>query len=93
MQENTTCYWEQKQKQQVIISPTHTILHSCINFVVVKYVNDIPRSVCNRNQAKHNLQRNTICIIESYQYYILGEIDRGDKIENGRNLNGDCGEE
>ena len=49
MQENTKWYWEQKQQQNIIIVSTHTIAHPCLDVMVVKYVHDIPISVCNRN--------------------------------------------
>ena len=55
MQENTNWYWEQKNQQQVIIVPTQTIVHPCIDVVEVKYVHDILRSVFNINQAKQAL--------------------------------------
>ena len=41
MQENKSWYWEQKQKQQVKIVPTHTIVHPCLDLMVVKYVHGI----------------------------------------------------
>ena len=52
MQENTKCYWEKKHQQQVIIFPTLTIVNPCIDVMLVKYVHDIPRNACNRNQVK-----------------------------------------
>ena len=55
--------------------PTHTILNICINVVAVKYVNDIPRSVCNRNQTKQVLQRQPIFLTDSDNDYILEEIE------------------
>ena len=48
MQENTNCYWGQKQQKRVIIFLTCTTLHPCLDVVSVKDVNDIPRSICNR---------------------------------------------
>ena len=45
MQENTNWYLEHRQQKQVIIVPTRTIVQPS-----VKDVNDIHRSVYNRNQ-------------------------------------------
>ena len=50
MQENTNFNWDKKELQQIIIVLTHTILNQCIDVVSVKFVHDIPRSVCNRNE-------------------------------------------
>ena len=50
IQENKKWYWELKQKQQAIVVPSHTIVHQYIDVMAVKYVQDIPRSICNRNQ-------------------------------------------
>ena len=50
MQEKKKCYWDQKQQKQVIIVPTLTIVHPCVDVVVVKYAHNIFRSICNRNQ-------------------------------------------
>ena len=55
MQENIYFNWEHKHKQQVIIIPTQTIVHPFLDVVAVKYVHNITRSVCNRNQATQDL--------------------------------------
>ena len=52
MQENKYWYWKQEHIQQFIIVTTKTIVHPCLDFVGVKDVHDIPRSVCNINQEK-----------------------------------------
>ena len=52
MQENTKLYWEKKYQQHVIIFPTRTIVNPCLDNVAVKDVHDIPRGICNINQAK-----------------------------------------
>ena len=52
MQENTNYYWDHKKQQQVIIVPTWTIAHPCIDVVAVKDVHDIPKSIFNRNNSK-----------------------------------------
>ena len=40
-----------------------------------KFVHDVPRSVCNINQAKHALQRHPICLTESDNNYILEKLN------------------
>ena len=52
MQENTNCYQEHKNQQQVIIFPTQTIVHPCLDIVSVIYVHDIPKIIFNINHAK-----------------------------------------
>ena len=66
---------EQKQHQQVIIVPTHTILHPCLDFMAVKYFHEIPRSVCNINQEKQYLQIHHIFWTDYDHDYILKKSD------------------
>ena len=89
MQEEANWYWEQKNKQQVIIVTTRTIVHPCLYVVAVKYVHDIPRSGCNRNQAKQDLQRHPIGLTDSDHDYIPEETERRVKIEYKRNIRDD----
>ena len=70
MKENIRWYWEIKP-QQVIVVPTRTIVHPCIFVIVVKYLQDIPRGVINRNQSQQYLQRNSICSTESNNSYTI----------------------
>ena len=42
----------EENKPEVIISPTRTIVILCLDVVAVKYVHDIPKSICNRKHAK-----------------------------------------
>ena len=44
MQEKPNRYWEQRNQQEVIIFPTRTIVHPCIDVLAVKYVHDITKS-------------------------------------------------
>ena len=76
IKENKKCYWEHIQQQQVIIVTTLTILQPCLDVVLVEYVHDIPRSICNRNQSKQDLQRHPICLNDSDHNYILEKIER-----------------
>ena len=64
--------------------PTRTIVHPCLDVVSVKGVHDIPRGVCNINQAKKALQINHICLTDFDHDYILKEIELRDKIETKR---------
>ena len=65
------CYWEGKNNQQLIVVPTHIIVHTCLDVFVVKDVHDIIISVFNINQTRKDLQRNLICLTDSYNDYIL----------------------
>ena len=47
MQEKTKCYLEGGNHQQLIVVPTHTIVHTFIYVFVVKYVHDITISAFN----------------------------------------------
>ena len=52
MQENTNWYWKQPPLQHTIIVPTRTILHPCLDVIIIIYVKDIPKNLCSRIQAK-----------------------------------------
>ena len=52
MQESTNWYWKQQPLQHTIIVPTHTILHPRLDVITIRYVQYIPKNVCNRIQAK-----------------------------------------
>ena len=54
MQENTNCYLKQQPLQHTIIVPTHTILHPRLDDITIRDVQDIPKTICNRIQAKKN---------------------------------------
>ena len=58
-------YWEQTQKQNIIVFPTCTIINPCLEIIVVKYFQDIPKSVCNINQSQQDLKISPICITDS----------------------------
>ena len=89
MQEEANWYWEQKNKQQVIIVTTRTIVHPCLYVVAVKDVQVITRSVCSRNQSKKSLQRHTISLTDYNHDYILEEIERRDKFKYKINIRDD----
>ena len=50
MKEKTKCYREQNNQQQAIVVTQTTIVHPCPDFMLVKYVHDIPKGVCDINQ-------------------------------------------
>ena len=53
MQGNTNWYWKQKTQQHTIIVPTHAILHPRLDVIIIRYVQDIPKNICSRNQSKN----------------------------------------
>ena len=81
MKENTKWYWEQKQKQQVIVVPTCNILHPCIDVMVVKGVHNNPNSIFNRNQSIQVLKINPIYLTESDNDCFFDEIVSREKFE------------
>ena len=52
MQENKNWYWKQQPLQHTIILPTRAILHPIFEVVIIRYVQDIPKKLCSRNEAK-----------------------------------------
>ena len=79
MQENTNWYWKQQPLQQTIIVPTRTILHPRLEFITIRYVHDIPKKLCGRNEAKIIIQRYPINMTDADYDYILDEIERREK--------------
>ena len=57
--------------QQVIIFPKQTIVHPYLDYVAVKGVYDIRRSIFNRNKTKQALQRHPKFLTDSDNDYIL----------------------
>ena len=53
MQENYNWYSKQQSLQQNIIVQILTILHPRIDIVIITYVQNIPKTVFNRIQAKN----------------------------------------
>ena len=71
MQENTNCYWKQHSLQPNIIVTTIIIIHPRLDFVIIRYVQDIPKNVCNRIKEKISIQRHPICMTDADYDYIL----------------------
>ena len=66
--------------------PTCTVVHTCLDVVIVKYVHNIPGCICNRYQVHPDLQRDSIYFIDSDYGYIIYEILCRDKIEHKRDI-------
>ena len=79
MQENTNWYCKQQLLQQTTIVTTHTILHPLLDVIIIRYVQDIPKNICGRIQAKKAIQRHPIIITDADYDYIFDEIERREK--------------
>ena len=66
--------------------PTCTILHPQLYITVITDIHEIPKSVCNRTQAKQSISRHHICLTDSNLDYILEEIDHQEKFEYERDV-------
>ena len=76
MQENTNWYWKQQPLQQTMIVLTRTILHPRLDFITIRYFQEIPKNLCNSIQGKKSIQRHPIIMTDDGYDYILGEIER-----------------
>ena len=74
MQENTNWYWKQQPLQNTIIVPTRTIFHSRLDVIIKRYLQDIPKNLCSRNQAKKEIQKHPIIMTDADYDCILDEI-------------------
>ena len=63
-----------------------TILHPHLDVITIRYVQDIPKNVCNSIQAKQSIKRHPIGITDADYDYILDEIERCEKNEFERNM-------
>ena len=50
MQENYNWYRKQQSLKHNIMVPTRNILHPRLDVVIITYVQDIPKNICNRIQ-------------------------------------------
>ena len=78
MQENTNLYWKQQPLQYTIMVPTRTVFHPCLDVITIRYVQDIPKNVCNMIQSKEAIQRHPIFMTDSDYDYILDEVERSE---------------
>ena len=65
IQESTNWYWKQQPTQHTIIVTTRKILHTRLNVIIIRDVQDIPNNICNRIQAKKSIQRHPICMTDA----------------------------
>ena len=79
--------------QQIIIFPTRKILHPRLDVIRIRYVQDIPKNLCNMIQAKTYIQRHPIIMTNADYDYISDEIERSKKIEFERNVSVNSGKE
>ena len=49
IQENTNWYWKKQPLQHTIILPTRTILHPRLEVIIIIYVQEIPKRLCESN--------------------------------------------
>ena len=80
MQVNTNWYRYQHHQNHVIIVPTRTILHPRLDVTKITDIHDIPKSVCNREQAEKFISIYPICLTDSDDYSVLEVIDCREKI-------------
>ena len=52
MQENMNWYCKQQPLQHTIIVSTRTILHTRLDFIIIRHVQDITKNICIKNQEK-----------------------------------------
>ena len=93
MQENSNCRWKQQSLQSNIVVTTRKILHPRIYDITITYVQDIPKTVCNRIQAKQSIEIHPISMTDADYDYILDEIELREKIDFERNLSVNSDEE
>ena len=73
MQENTNWYWKQQPLKHNIIFSTRTILRLRLDVITIRYVQDIPKNICNSIRAKKSIQRHPIIMTDADYYNILDE--------------------
>ena len=50
IQENTNWYWKQKPLKKTLIVPTRTLIHSRLDVITIRYVQETLKNSCNRTQ-------------------------------------------
>ena len=71
MQVDTSWYWNQHPQQHLITVPIRSILHQLLEVNAVADFHAIPKSVCNRTQAKKAISRQPLCLTDSDYNYML----------------------
>ena len=92
MQENTNWHRKQQKLQQTIIFLTRTILHPRLEVIIIRYVQDTPKKLFIRNEAKKVIQRHPIIVTDTDYDYIM-KIERSEKNEFERNVSVNSDEE
>ena len=64
-----------------------------LEVIIIRYVQDIPKELCSRNESKTAIQRHQIIVTEADYDYIMDEIERREKNEFGRNVSVNSDEE
>ena len=59
-------YWKQKENQNIVIIPTHDVVHTYLGVSLIKYVAIIPRIILSKKQSGQALQLQPISITISY---------------------------
>ena len=80
MQENTNCYWKQQPIQKTSIFIKLTILYPRLDVIIIRYVQDIPKNVYSRNQARKAIQRHPIIMTDEDYEYVFDEIESREKM-------------
>ena len=66
-------YRQLHRTDQSVTVSNRTIMHPHIEESVIIFFAETPRSICNLKKC-HAVQKQTICIVDVDQYYILNEI-------------------
>ena len=93
MKENTNLYWKQHSLQQTIIFPTRTILHPRLEVIIIRYVQNVPRTLFIRDELKKAIKRHPIIVTGSVYDCIIDEIEFRKKIEFEKNVSVNSDEE
>ena len=80
MQDSINWHWKQQPLQQTIIFTTRKTLHPCLNVIIIRYAQDIPKNICNKIQAKNSIQRHPMFMTDYDYDYTLDEIERREKM-------------
>ena len=73
--EKTNWYWKQQPLQHTIIFPTRIIRNPRLEVIILRYVQDIPKKLCGRDEAKKSIQIHPIIMTDADYDYILDKIE------------------
>ena len=86
MRENINWHWKQQPMKHIIIVPTRTMIHPHLDVITIIHVQDTPKNICIRIQAKKSMQRHPIIMTYADYDYIFDAIERHEKFEFERNV-------